>query len=83
MTSVKEHAPARPGIYGISNAAEWLYIGSSDNIRDALLGLLRASSSLLQGKRPSGFVFELCDQPGRAGRQHRLVAEYQPVCNRQ
>lgn len=81
--SVREHAPALPGVYGISNASEWIYIGETDNIQDALLGHLRELNTALLKRQPTGFVFEVCDRARRLGRQNRLVFEYAPTCSRQ
>ena len=36
-TAVQRYAPIAPGVYGISNAREWIYIGETDNIQGALL----------------------------------------------
>jgi len=80
--SVREFAPALPGVYGISNASEWIYIGEGDNIREALMAHLRGSSSPLQARRPTGFVFEICDGAAQQARQDRLILEYEPTCNR-
>lgn len=79
---VREQAPACSGVYGISNASEWIYIGETDNIRATLLGHLGDTSESLAQRRPTGFVFEICDQAGRASRQDRLVLEYEPAVNR-
>ena len=81
-SSVREHAPALSGVYGISNAGEWIYIGETDNIQAALLGHLQESNTVLRKHRPTGFVFEICDRAKRNNRQDRLVLEYEPVCNR-
>jgi excinuclease UvrABC nuclease subunit len=81
-SSIREHAPALSGIYGISNAAEWIYIGEADNIREALLGHLQDSGTALLARRPTGFVFELCQREQRHSRQDRLILEYEPTCNR-
>jgi hypothetical protein len=79
--SICTHAPQASGVYGISNAQGWIYIGESDDIRGSLLAHLQQTESSLSDLQPSGFVFELCDF-GRATRQDRLVAEYGPSCNR-
>jgi len=81
-SSIREHAPALSGVYGISNALEWIYIGESDNIQEALLGHLQELRTPLLLRRPTGFVFEICDWAGRPARQDRLVSEYDPACNR-
>lgn len=80
--SIREHAPVVSGVYGISNAAEWIYIGESDNIQGALLDHLQNADSPLLKRKPTGFVFEACDRSRRPERQGRLVSEYEPVCNR-
>ena len=76
------YAPVASGVYGISNAREWIYIGQADNIQDALLNHLQDLSTSLLERQPTGFVFELCDGARRPARQDRLVFEYEPVCNR-
>lgn len=80
--SVREHAPTLSGIYGISNAGEWIYIGETDNIQEALLRHLQDVDAALLKRQPTGFVFEVCDQSKRPTRQDRLVLEYEPTFNR-
>ena len=82
VPSVREYAPASSGVYGISNAREWIYIGETDNIRESLLGHLGEMNNSLMSRRPTGFVFEVCDRVMRPQRQDRLVLEYEPTCNR-
>lgn len=81
-SSVSTHAPALPGVYGISNAKEWIYIDETDNIQASLLGHLQELNTELMKRQPTGFVFEPCDSASRAGRRDRLVVEYAPACNR-
>ncbi len=81
-SSVREHAPTLPGVYGVSNAREWIYIGAADNIQEALLLHLLEPDSALLKHRPTGYVFEICDRAKRCERQDRLVLEYEPSCNR-
>lgn len=80
--SVRQHAPPLSGVYGISNAREWIYIGETDNIQDTLLQHLLAPGTPLLQQRPTGFVFEVCDRVRRPVRQNRLVFEYEPKYNR-
>lgn len=80
--SVRANAPAAPGIYGVTNSREWLYIGQSDNIQASLLGHLLEYDSVLMKEHPTGFVFEICDPAARSARQDRLIFEYGPRCNR-
>jgi len=77
--SVRRNAPAASGVYGISNAQHWLYVGESDNIQASLyahLAVIQPNGDL----KPSGYRFELCDAAGRRSRQTRLISELAPVC---
>jgi hypothetical protein len=80
--SVRRHAPALSGVYGLSNSDEWVYVGETDNLQEALLGHLQELNTPLLKLQPTGFVFEVCDRTTRLGRQDRLVLEYEPMCNR-
>ena len=81
-TSVRANAPIASGVYGVSNAREWIYIGETDNIQASLLQALEQGDSAIRKRYPTGFVFERCVPAGRLARQNRLVLEYEPVCNR-
>lgn len=79
--SIRAHAPTASGVYGISNAREWLYVGASDNVQGALLAHLQDTESPLARCRPAGFVFEVCWPGQQLERCDRLTREYSPVCN--
>jgi hypothetical protein len=81
-TGVRTYAPFASGVYGISNASEWIYIGQTDNIRGALQHHLQDVDTSIMKRRPTGFVFEICDESHRQARQGRLVTEYAPACNK-
>jgi hypothetical protein len=79
--SIRAHAPATSGVYGISNGRQWLLIGSSDNIQATLLEYSAGHYPALSEHQPKGFNFEVC-YPGECGtRQLRLIQEYRHVCN--
>jgi len=78
---IQAYAPNVSGVYGISNAQEWIYIGESDDIQSSLLSHLQEPGTALMKRHPTGFVFEICDRTKRIGRQDRLVSEYGPKCN--
>ncbi|MCU1235780.1 MAG: hypothetical protein JWP63_3747 [Candidatus Solibacter sp.] len=80
--SVQRNAPPLPGVYGLSNADQWIYVGSTANVQAALIAHLRERDTPLSRLSPKGFTFELCDAGQHAGRQSRLVGELTPVCNR-
>ena len=81
--SVRSHAPAASGVYGISNARLWIYIGETDNIQARLLEHLAETGTEIKGHAPTGFSYEICEQHVRIGRQDRLVIQYDPICNRE
>ena len=78
-TSIRAHAPASPGVYGLSNSRHWILIESCDNIQAALAGLL--ANPELGRHEPAGFVFEICQGESGLRRRDALVLEYSPVCN--
>jgi hypothetical protein len=80
--SVRANAPSASGIYGISNAREWIFIGETDNIQASLMHDLQQGDTTLLNRIPTGFVFELCGAADRRARQDRLILEYEPVCQR-
>ena len=80
--AVRTYAPTASGVYGISNAHEWIYIGIADSIQDSLLAHLGDPRTSLMKLEPTGFVFEVCEGASRPVRQTRLVREYEPACNR-
>jgi len=79
--AVQTYAPNTSGVYGISNASEWIYIGESDNIQGSLLTHLQDHRTPLMKHQPTGFVFEVCEEARRSARHNRLVTEYGPACN--
>ena len=80
--SVRKNAPAASGVYGLSCAQEWIYVGQSDNIQRELLQYITENTAARHNAHPTGFTFELCRPENRASRQDRLVRELEPVANR-
>jgi predicted GIY-YIG superfamily endonuclease len=78
--TIQRDAPGGSGVYGISNAKEWIYIGESDNIRASLLEHLQHTGSPVTARNPTGFTYELCHAYNRAGRRDKLTIELKPVC---
>jgi|SRR3954451_7720310 len=82
VPSICNHAPSAPGIYGLSNARQWIFIESTTDIRGALLARQSERTNELSALSPTGFTFELCEPSMQPSRQNRLVMEYEPVMNR-
>lgn len=82
VRSIRSHAPAAPGIYGISNSRQWIFIDGADDIQEALLAHLSEPNGAVQAMAPTGFQFELCDAAMQPSRKNRLLLEYQPAANR-
>jgi excinuclease UvrABC nuclease subunit len=80
--SVQKNAPDCSGVYGLSNAKEWVFIGETSNIRARLLEHLSDTSTSLMLRNPTGFTFEICSPAERTPRQAELVRELAPYCNR-
>jgi len=80
--SVDNNAPAASGVYGLSDACRWIYVGETANIQAELAGHLRSPGIFLKEHAPSGFTFELSAAEHRTERRNRLVAELDPIGNR-
>jgi hypothetical protein len=80
--SVDKNAPAASGVYGLSNARRWIYVGETANIQAELLKHLQHPDAFLREQAPSGFTFELCPAQYRVERQNQLVFELEPIGNR-
>ena len=76
---VRTYAPGAPGVYGILNARDWLYIGHTGDIQRTPLDYFQDLASVLMKKQPRGFVFELCGEPRWVSREDRLVLETSPL----
>ncbi len=81
MTSVNKNAPAASGVYGLSDARHWIYVGETANIQAELFRHLQSPNPLLREHAPSGFTFELSAAEHRRERQNRLVVELEPIGN--
>ena len=75
--SIRAYAPPVSGVYGLSNARAWLFIGETDNLQATLLAHLRDGR-----EQATGFCCEMHPAYGRARRQEQLVLEYHPEGNR-
>ena len=81
--SVRAHAPAAAGIYGIFNGSQWIYVGVGEDIKDALLAHLSDAEVCIRRFNPTGFSFELDSGQARGPRQEALIRELGTQCNRQ
>ena len=80
-TSIRQNAPSSPGVYGISNAKEWILVAAADDVQFALLEHLKNRGTALLARAPTGFTFDPCDETQIAARQRALIAELHPTCN--
>jgi len=78
---IRREVPASSGVYGLSNAREWIYVGETDNMQARLLELLEKTDAFRADGIPTGFCFELCLPHDRVARQRRLIQELDPARN--
>ena len=76
--NIEREAPAASGVYGISNAKNWIFIEETDNIRASLMDYLPDSNGPAADS-PTGFSFELSPYYSRTARRDRLIAELAPL----
>lgn len=81
--SVRAHAPATSGIYGIFNGSQWIYVGMGEDIRDALLTHLSDTEVCIRRFNPTGFSFELDSAETSKTRREDLIRELGTQCNHQ
>ena len=77
--SIRAHAPATSGVYGISNGREWILIEAADDIQADLLQHAGGGIGRISALRPTGFSYEVCDASRRDWRREALVKQYVPV----
>jgi hypothetical protein len=82
LTSIDKNAPAASGVFGLSNARQWLYIGETANIHAELIRQFQSPDPFLREHPPTGFTFELSPAAHRVDRQNQLVTELSPLGNR-
>jgi excinuclease UvrABC nuclease subunit len=80
-TSVDKNAPAASGVYGISNARQWIYVGETANIQAELRKHLQHPNEALREHTASGYTYELSPAEYRVERQNQLISELAPVGN--
>jgi hypothetical protein len=76
--TIRKLAPTGPGVYGIANSENWIYIGDSDNLEAALLRHLNASDTDLVQRNPTLFAWEKTLATDRAERKIALTQELKP-----
>ena len=81
-STIRAHAPASSGVYGISSSTEWIYIGDADDMQAALLEYLSEPSTLPRDRQATGFFCEPCPLARRPARRETLVREFSPTGNR-
>ena len=79
VASVWQNAPPSSGIFGLSNARGWLFVGETDDIRGSLLELLEDSASAPLSAGATGFSYELRGPGDRARRHSQLSLELRPA----
>jgi hypothetical protein len=72
-------APETSGILGLNKPEAWVYIGSANNIRQALLLYLNGNMPWISQQRPVHFTYELVDLAVRTLRCCELTREYRPI----
>ena len=77
--SINQHAPTVSGVYGLFNFRHQIVIGSTANVRDAVLHHRRHTKFRFSRFEPTGFTFEICPAERRESRAQELIKEYNPI----
>lgn len=76
---IRACVPPSSGVYGLFNYHHQLFIGESDNLRDALLRHRSDSDSQARRHRPTGFTFQLYSADVRKRKAAELIERFRPV----
>jgi predicted GIY-YIG superfamily endonuclease len=82
---IAAYAPRTSGVYGIFNQMGCIYVGAAQDLEASLYSHLRGGadeSYWIRRQKPTYFAFEQCDEKTRNRREMELIAELNPVCNR-
>ena len=81
--SILASAPPSSGVDGLVHFDRQIFIGESDNIREALLRRESEVDFKSQRLKPTGFTFELCGAESRKLWAAELVARFQPLLQKE
>jgi cell division septation protein DedD len=81
--SILTYAPPSSGVYGLVNFNRQIFIGESENIRQALLRHESETDFQSQRLKPTGFTFELCAAGVRKLWAAELIKEFQPLLQKE
>jgi hypothetical protein len=59
----------------------WVFIGDSDNVRQALFDHLNRPSGCIQSHSPASFSYEEAPSAERTSRRDALIKKLRPACN--
>ena len=74
IPSVRKNAPELSGVYGLSNAREWLFVGQGNNIRAQLLEHLNEVDTALMTQKPKGLRSSYAHLPNSSAVRTRWFA---------
>lgn len=76
---IRACVPPSSGVYGLFNFNHQLFIGESDNLRDALLRHRSDSDSQARRHRPTKFTFQVYPAEVRKRKAAELIERFRPV----
>jgi hypothetical protein len=78
---VREGAQVESGVYAVYTPTRWVFIGDSDNMRQALFDKLNTPDGCIESHHPLSFSCEPASPADRVARREALVSELRPRCN--
>jgi hypothetical protein len=79
--TVRQNAPSTSGVYANFTPKQWVFIGASDDVRQALFQHLNSPDPCVRQYSPLSFGCELVAASERADRRDALIGELRPVCD--
>jgi hypothetical protein len=77
--TIRQLAPTGPGVYGIANSENWIYIGAAHSLESVLLRHLNETDTHMMQRNPTVFTWEKSPAEDRMQRKSALIEELQPL----
>lgn len=77
--TIRQLAPTRPGVYGLANSENWIYIGAANSLESVLLRHLNETETHMMRRNPTVFTWEKSLAEDRMTRKTALIKELKPL----
>lgn len=81
LRTIEAMAPSAAGICVLWKHGQWIYVGTTENLRARLVALAKGDNECISREVPTDFGFELiASHNQRETRREALIRELAPIC---